>query len=90
MQEVFKDGRLGDVKDFELELMKKLIKQENVDHVRVFAKEGNKVGIENIISKQLEEKIDRMIDTKLDEREMKTKLLQDYKELTGEGLISSK
>lgn len=81
MQEVYRDGSLGEVKDFAMEELKQALLNSQVDHVRVFERDnGNKVGIPEISEMALDNAIDR----KLQEREEKKKLKEHYKILTRE------
>ena len=81
MQEVYRDGTLGAVKDFSAEELKQALMNAQVDHVRVFERDnGNKVGIPEISEMTLDNAIDR----KLQEREERKKLKEQYKILTRE------
>ena len=81
MQEVYRDGSLGTVKDFSAEELKQAFMNAQVDHVRVFERDnGNKVGIPEMSEMALDNAIDR----KLQEREEKIKLKEQYKILTRE------
>ena len=81
MQEVYRDGRIGQVKDFTVDELKQALLNAQVDHVRVFERDsGNQVGIQEISEMALDSAIDR----KLQEREDRKKLKEQYKILTGE------
>ena len=81
MQEVYRDGTLGVVKDFSAEELKQALLNSQVDHVRIFERDnGNKVGIQEISEMALDNTIDR----KLKEREERKKLKEQYKVLTME------
>ena len=47
MQEVYRDGTLGEIKDFDVKEMEKALLNSEVDHVRVFNREtGGQIQIE--------------------------------------------
>jgi len=81
MQEVYRDGSLGVVKDFSAEELKQALMNAQVDHVRVFERDnGNKVGIPEISEIALEQAIEK----KLKERDERKELKEQYKILTRE------
>lgn len=81
MQVVYSDGSLGIVQEFEETILKQLLSNTIVDHVRVFnIDNGNKVGVPVIEEKVLE----ILIEKKLEERSKKIALYQDYTRLTAE------
>jgi hypothetical protein len=81
MQEVYRDGTLGQVLSYDSGVLAELIKKYNVDHVRVFEIDnGNNVGIP-----QIEEAvIDQALERKLKDRDDKKRMEEQYKILTSE------
>jgi uncharacterized protein involved in exopolysaccharide biosynthesis len=82
MQEVYKDGTLGKEKDLnDYKELLEALKNQNVDHIRVFEKEkGNKVGIAEI----QEAMIKKIVEKKLGEREKIKNVQEEYEYLTRE------
>jgi hypothetical protein len=82
MQEVYKDGTLGKEKDLnDYKELLEALKNQNVDHIRVFEKDkGNKVSIPEI----QESMIEKIVEKKLEEREKIKNVQEEYKYLTRE------
>lgn len=81
MQEVYRNGALGEIIDFSNEALVESLKKDQVDHVRIFNKEtGNKIGLNQVDEKTIEDIVER----KLLEHEQREKLRSDYKILTSE------
>jgi L-lactate utilization protein LutC len=87
MQPVYKDGSLGqeinvnNQKEFEEKLNALMKQHESIDHVRVFNKEdpeSNKVGLSEIENKDLETKIESLIEKKLKEAEQRNDILKTF------------
>ena len=85
MQSVYRDGTLGEQKDFDLEGMQKLLADMSIDHVRVFEKTcGGKVGIIDIENTQLDARISELVIEKVAASEAKRQIFDDYEKLTGQ------
>lgn len=92
MRAVFKDGTLGDIKDFDSDLMNELLTKQNIDHMRIFNRDnGGQVGIIDIENEQLESRIQDIIVRKFDERfkeiERRQNIFTEYEKLTNEKFI---
>jgi len=86
MQKVYKDGSLGEKELYNTEILEKWVKLLEVDHVRVFAdvEDKNKIGIDDIITKTVEDNVMKKVDKKLKEIEYEKKkedILKTYREL---------
>ena len=88
-QGVHKDGTLGE--EFSAENLEEfnnkiteLLKSSEIDHVRVFNKEdpeSNQVGLSQIEEKDLDEKIEKLVDKKMEEKLKKMNIMKEYQDL---------
>ena len=82
MQEVFKNGQLGIVQDFDADKLIELLKNEQIDHMRVFEKEtGNQVGLSQIEEKDIDNKIAKEVTYQLERRS----IMADFQALKQRG-----
>lgn len=88
-QGVYKNGNLGEEfsaetkEEFEKKLQE-LLSRSDIDHVRIFNKENpeqNQVGIAKIEEKMIEEKIEAMIEAKINEALKKKDILETFENL---------
>lgn len=94
MQQVFNDGRLGEIQELFEETYKEQIEKAmsvpGVDHVRVFRQGGNKVGIPQIEDSILDEKVEALVEKKLDLALQKRDIINAYNDLQNNAKIKSR